>query len=104
MTNFYKSGITEQVEYFPSVLTPARNKVGQVIAGYRMVREGESRIYPRGLSNQPIKRGLTVQGEAIGAYLGGTAGGLVDGVIHLVLDVAHIGLIVLGLMTLKKVL
>ena len=93
--SLYKRGMGASTVVFPSSLEPARNRVGQVVAGYNMVRRGETTMYPRGIIGAFPK-------QAVGATSKGALGEFVDTAVGFFVDAAHVGLIVLGLITVKK--
>ena len=93
--SLYSKGVQSSPIGIPSFAEPARNRVGQVIAGYRMVREGETSMYPRGL-------GTAFKKQSVGAVSEGSLGKFVDTVVGFAVDTAHVGLIILGLITVKK--
>jgi len=88
--NFYNSGINQD-DPLPESAKQALAKFSGAHLGWGRIRRGEERFYGSGLDR-----------VAIGATSPGVLGTLVDTIVSLTLDIAHVLLILTGMYTLWR--
>ncbi len=86
--SFYQRGLTAGEIAIPHQLQTIGNRLVDTRDGYRFVRLGEKRFYHRGLT--------------VGAATSGPVGTMVDGLIALTMDIAHVLLLLAGMWLLWK--
>ncbi len=87
--SLYKTGITHGGVVLPEPARQALTRFADAHWGYRQVRAGEGRFYERGL-------------DRVGAHTPGPVGTLVDTAVNLILDIAHVLLILAGMYALWR--
>lgn len=90
--SLYKQGlVAEYHSVLPEQAQYTFDRFGRLTSGYYNIRKGESRFYGRGIT-----------GSVVGANTPGPLGTVVDGVVNLILDVAHVLIIVAGIYALGQ--
>lgn len=91
VVNAYQLGLSSGATVVHPWLQTQADRVLDVSSGFSMVRTGEGRFYKRGLGNTQV-----------GAESPGVLGTLVDTAVGLILDVAHVLLLVGGMLLLWR--
>lgn len=91
MSNFYNTGLHHGGIVIPEPARVALQRFNDAHWGYKKVREGEGRFYQSGLDR-----------TMVGANSPGVLGTLVDTMVNLTLDIAHVLLILAGMYALWR--
>lgn len=81
--SIYQRGLGSFNVLIPDQVQPWLDRGRDMRSGFGMVRSGEFRFYQQGIN--------------VGANTGGLVGGTIDAIINLILDVAHVLLILGGM-------